>query len=66
MRILYLLLAVLFVVLQAVAGEPSFSSPMHACRHRRGVCIPGRCRQPYYRVGSCGAISSCCVRGRWT
>uniref|UniRef100_A0A8V0YBB7 Avian beta-defensin 6 n=1 Tax=Gallus gallus TaxID=9031 RepID=A0A8V0YBB7_CHICK len=63
MRILYLLLSVLFVVLQGVAGQPYFSSPIHACRYQRGVCIPGPCRWPYYRVGSCGSgLKSCCVR----
>uniref|UniRef100_A0A669Q7Q2 Beta-defensin-like domain-containing protein n=1 Tax=Phasianus colchicus TaxID=9054 RepID=A0A669Q7Q2_PHACC len=62
MRILFLLLAVLFVVLQAVAGEPFFSSPMRACRFRRGFCFPWQCRRPFYRVGSCGGFRSCCVR----
>nr|AJW76448.1 beta-defensin 167 [Chrysolophus pictus] len=62
MRIHFLLLAVLFVVLQAVAGESYFSSPVHSCRRQKGVCLFGRCRRPYYRVGSCGGSSSCCVR----
>nr|AJW76447.1 beta-defensin 167 [Chrysolophus pictus] len=62
MRILFLLLAVLFVVLQAVAGQPYVSSPLH-CRLRKGVCMYGPCRRPYYQVGSCGGLrSSCCVR----
>uniref|UniRef100_A0A669Q6Z7 Beta-defensin-like domain-containing protein n=1 Tax=Phasianus colchicus TaxID=9054 RepID=A0A669Q6Z7_PHACC len=66
MRILFLLLAVLFVVLQAVAGESDFSSPVHSCRRQKGVCMYGQCQRPYYRVGSCGGFrSSCCVRSRW-
>nr|BBP06453.1 avian beta-defensin 101-1 [Coturnix japonica] len=65
MRILYLLLVVLFVVLQGVAGQSYFSSPIRACRVRRGICFFGRCPQPYHHVGSCGLRSSCCVRGGW-
>nr|BAT57454.1 avian beta-defensin 101a [Coturnix japonica]BAT57469.1 avian beta-defensin 101a [Coturnix japonica]BAT57480.1 avian beta-defensin 101a [Coturnix japonica]BAT57488.1 avian beta-defensin 101a [Coturnix japonica]BBP06468.1 avian beta-defensin 101-3 [Coturnix japonica] len=65
MRILYLLLVVLFVVVQGVAGQSYFSSPAHACRFRRGSCFFGRCRRPYHQIGSCGGGSSCCIRRRW-
>uniref|UniRef100_A0A803Y4W4 Beta-defensin-like domain-containing protein n=1 Tax=Meleagris gallopavo TaxID=9103 RepID=A0A803Y4W4_MELGA len=63
MRILYLLLAVLLVVLQGVAGQPLIPNTMHTCSLRRGVCRYGRCPVLYYQIGSCGAVrSSCCVR----
>uniref|UniRef100_A0A8C9FX65 Beta-defensin-like domain-containing protein n=1 Tax=Pavo cristatus TaxID=9049 RepID=A0A8C9FX65_PAVCR len=47
------------------AGQPYFSSRIHACRYRKGVCVPGICRPPYHWAGSCGSVRSCCVRGRW-
>nr|BBP06480.1 avian beta-defensin 101-1 [Coturnix japonica] len=65
MRILYLLLVVLFVVVQGVAGQSYFSSPIRACRLRGGTCFAGLCRQPYQRIGSCAGRLSCCVRRRW-
>uniref|UniRef100_A0A803Y1C4 Beta-defensin-like domain-containing protein n=1 Tax=Meleagris gallopavo TaxID=9103 RepID=A0A803Y1C4_MELGA len=63
MRILYLLLAVLLVVLQGVAGQHYFPRPFNTCRLRNGICTPGICRRPYYWIGTCNnGIDSCCAR----
>nr|ACQ76906.1 beta-defensin 7 preproprotein [Gallus gallus] len=64
MRILYLLLSVLFVVLQGVAGQPFIPRLIDTCRLRNGICFPGICRRPYYWIGTCNnGIGSCCARG---
>ncbi|NWI86098.1 GLL7 protein, partial [Pitta sordida] len=62
MRILYLLLVVLFLVLQGVAGQPILPSPYHPCDDQEERCVPGICRRPYYWVGICHRGFSCCRR----
>ncbi|NXF08032.1 GLL7 protein, partial [Smithornis capensis] len=59
MRILYLLLVVLFLMLQAVAGQPH---PYDPCEQQNGRCFPGICRRPYYWIGTCSNGFSCCRR----
>nr|XP_047935369.1 gallinacin-7-like [Anser cygnoides]AKS26957.1 beta-defensin 7 [Anser cygnoides] len=63
MRILYQLLAVLFMVLQGVAGQHVFPRPVDPCVLQNGICFPGICRRPYYWVGTCRNGGSCCARG---
>uniref|UniRef100_A0A493TE34 Beta-defensin-like domain-containing protein n=2 Tax=Anas TaxID=8835 RepID=A0A493TE34_ANAPP len=62
MRILYQLLAVLFMVLQGVAGQHFFPRPTDPCVLQNGLCFPGICRRPYYWVGTCHNGGSCCVK----
>ncbi|NXL52037.1 GLL7 protein, partial [Podilymbus podiceps] len=60
MRILYQLLAVLFVMLQGAAGQPFPSIPFDPCAAQNGRCFPGICRRPYYWIGTCRNGFSCC------
>ncbi|NXL89860.1 GLL7 protein, partial [Alectura lathami] len=62
MRVLYQLLAVLFVVLQSAVGQPYFPSTLDPCYRQRGTCVPGICRRPYYWIGTCRGGESCCAR----
>ncbi|XP_067150951.1 defensin beta 136 [Apteryx mantelli] len=63
MRILYLLLVVLFLVLQGVAGQPFNPGFFNPCTAQNGRCFPGICRRPYYWIGTCQNGNSCCRRG---
>ncbi|NXT90643.1 GLL7 protein, partial [Anhinga rufa] len=62
MRILYQLLAVLFMMLQGAAGKRFIPGQTYQCQVQNGRCIPGICRAPYYWAGSCGKGYSCCKR----
>ncbi|KFP70025.1 Gallinacin-7, partial [Acanthisitta chloris] len=62
MRILYLLLAVLFLMLQGTAGQHPFPRPHDPCAALNGRCFPGICRRPFYWVGTCRNGYSCCRR----
>ncbi|NXA74862.1 GLL7 protein, partial [Thryothorus ludovicianus] len=58
MRILHMLLVVLFLMLQGVAGQLLDNS----CLTQNGRCFPGICRRPYYWIGTCSNGFSCCRR----
>ncbi|NXI65926.1 GLL7 protein, partial [Anseranas semipalmata] len=62
MRILYQLLAVLFMVLQVAAGQRLIPGLYEPCVYQNGICIPGICRRPYYWVATCRNGDSCCKR----
>ncbi|NWV44279.1 GLL7 protein, partial [Grantiella picta] len=62
MRILHVLLAVLFLMLQGAAGQYDFPRPDDSCAAQNGRCVPGICRRPYYWVGTCSSGYSCCRR----
>ncbi|KFV71566.1 hypothetical protein N308_04474, partial [Struthio camelus australis] len=62
MRILYLLLVVLFLVLQGVAGQPFIPRPLDPCIAQNGRCFTGICRYPYFWIGTCRNGKSCCRR----
>ncbi|NXE99425.1 GLL7 protein, partial [Menura novaehollandiae] len=62
MRILHVLLAVLFLMLQGAAGQHVFPRPDDPCAIQNGRCFPGICRRPYYWVGTCINGLSCCRR----
>nr|AVR58612.1 gallinacin [Pelodiscus sinensis] len=57
MRILYLLFAVFFLVLQSSAGR---SDPRY-CIGRREFCSPA-CRWPSVQIGVCAIGIPCCRR----
>ncbi|XP_067425852.1 spheniscin-1-like [Emydura macquarii macquarii] len=61
MKILYLLFAVFFLVLQ---GAPEFSEAQNAriCRLKRGFCAFRRCPFNSRPIGSCGRRILCCRR----
>ncbi|KAK2511741.1 hypothetical protein Q9966_007432 [Columba livia] len=63
MRILYQLLVVLFVMLQAAAGQRYIPGRFNSCAARNGICIPGICRRPFYWAGRCSNGLTCCKRG---
>ncbi|NWY33628.1 GLL7 protein, partial [Pheucticus melanocephalus] len=58
MRILHVLLAVLFLMLQGAAGQ--VSPRLDNCFIQNGLCFPGICRRPYYWIGTCSNGYSCC------
>ncbi|NXQ45022.1 GLL7 protein, partial [Catharus fuscescens] len=59
MRILHVLLAVLFLVLQGAAGQiVPWTDP--SCSTLNGRCFPGICRRPFYWIGTCNNGFSCC------
>uniref|UniRef100_A0A8B9QXB7 Beta-defensin-like domain-containing protein n=1 Tax=Anas platyrhynchos TaxID=8839 RepID=A0A8B9QXB7_ANAPL len=60
MRILYQLLAVLFMVLQGVAVLSVAPNQKPECHKRKGSCHFGRCPIHLVRVGSCFGFRSCC------
>uniref|UniRef100_A0A8C5NLS1 Beta-defensin-like domain-containing protein n=1 Tax=Junco hyemalis TaxID=40217 RepID=A0A8C5NLS1_JUNHY len=62
MRILHVLLAVLFLMLQGAAGQV-FPRPDNSCLIQNGRCFPGICRRPYYWIGTCSNGYSCCRMG---
>ncbi|NWR21151.1 GLL7 protein, partial [Emberiza fucata] len=59
MRILHVLLAVLFLMLQGAAGQV-FPRLDNSCLIQNGRCFPGICRRPYYWIGTCSNGYSCC------
>ncbi|NXH42477.1 GLL7 protein, partial [Dicaeum eximium] len=61
MRILHILLAVLFLMLQGAAGQV-FPRQDNSCFAQNGRCFPGICRRPYYWIGTCSNGNSCCRR----
>ncbi|NXD85534.1 GLL7 protein, partial [Halcyon senegalensis] len=60
MRVLYLLLVVLFMMLQGAAGKEGQPGIIDTCIMQNGRCFPGICRRPYYWVGTCHNGLSCC------
>ncbi|XP_074919523.1 gallinacin-9-like [Chelonoidis abingdonii] len=62
MKILYLLVAIFFLVLQ---GMPEFSeaqNPFKLCKYRGGSCSYKRCPFNSKVVGICGGRFVCCRR----
>ncbi|KAG6934150.1 avian beta-defensin 4 [Chelydra serpentina] len=60
MKILYLLFALVFLVLQ---GAPEFSqarSSRRRCRRAGGICFSGPCPRNYRFAGICSRKYSCC------
>uniref|UniRef100_A0A8C0GFU1 Beta-defensin-like domain-containing protein n=1 Tax=Chelonoidis abingdonii TaxID=106734 RepID=A0A8C0GFU1_CHEAB len=63
MKILYLLFALFFLVLQSSPGFTRFINDPDACRRAGGFCR--RSCSPYFTpIGSCGIVQSCCRRKR--
>ncbi|NXE57895.1 GLL7 protein, partial [Casuarius casuarius] len=64
MRFLYLLLVVLFLVLQGVTGRrlPFISRPLNHCTLQNGHCFPGACPRSFYWIDLCHGGYSCCRR----
>ncbi|NXK46892.1 GLL7 protein, partial [Chauna torquata] len=62
MRILYQLLAILFMVLQGAAGQHFSPRLLDPCSLQNGICLPGICRRPFYWIGTCPDGQSCCAR----
>uniref|UniRef100_A0A8C3FMP5 Beta-defensin-like domain-containing protein n=1 Tax=Chrysemys picta bellii TaxID=8478 RepID=A0A8C3FMP5_CHRPI len=61
MKILYLLFAAFFLVLQSSPGFTQGITDPIACRRARGFCR--RTCYPYFRsIGICGIVQSCCRR----
>uniref|UniRef100_A0A8C5TED7 Beta-defensin-like domain-containing protein n=1 Tax=Malurus cyaneus samueli TaxID=2593467 RepID=A0A8C5TED7_9PASS len=60
MRILHVLLAVLFLLLQGAAGQHGFPRPFDSCMAQNGRCFPGICRYPFFWIGTCSNGYSCC------
>uniref|UniRef100_A0A8C3SY38 Big defensin domain-containing protein n=1 Tax=Chelydra serpentina TaxID=8475 RepID=A0A8C3SY38_CHESE len=60
MKILYLLFAVFFLVLQSTTG---FTDPRQCTGHRE-FCST-RCRPPSRRIGTCAIGIPCCKRAFW-
>ncbi|NXH10395.1 GLL10 protein, partial [Bucco capensis] len=64
MRMLYLLLAVAFLLFQAAPGsaEPLFPDTV-ACRSQGGFCRSGSCPTPFSIAGPChGGSLNCCSK----
>ncbi|NWV60917.1 OSTR3 protein, partial [Malurus elegans] len=59
MRILHVLLAVLFLLLQGAAGK-EFPRLVDSCMAQNGRCFSGICRYPYFWIGTCSNGYSCC------
>ncbi|CAM4529808.1 unnamed protein product, partial [Caretta caretta] len=60
MKILYLLFALVFLVLQ---GAPEFSQAWRSrkrCSYVSGICFTGPCPYNYIFVGICSRKYSCC------
>ncbi|XP_067401076.1 antimicrobial peptide THP1-like [Emydura macquarii macquarii] len=57
MKILYLVFAVFFLVLQGAPGQNA-----RICRRRGGFCGFGRCPFNSRPIGSCGRWILCCRR----
>ncbi|KAG6934142.1 defensin beta 6 [Chelydra serpentina] len=63
MKILYLLFAVFFLVLQSFPGVTQHIGDPIACKHARGFCRRS-CYSDFIPIGICGFVQSCCKR-RW-
>ncbi|XP_006127560.1 lingual antimicrobial peptide-like [Pelodiscus sinensis] len=63
MKILHLLFAVFFLLLQSSPGYTQFVSDPYACRRARGFCR-SRCYPQFLTIGTCGFAQSCCKRRR--
>uniref|UniRef100_A0A452HKC5 Beta-defensin-like domain-containing protein n=1 Tax=Gopherus agassizii TaxID=38772 RepID=A0A452HKC5_9SAUR len=63
MKILFLLFALFFLMLQSSPGFTHFINDPEACRRAGGFCLH-RCAPYYTPIGSCGIVQSCCRR-RW-
>uniref|UniRef100_A0A8C3I5J0 Beta-defensin-like domain-containing protein n=1 Tax=Chrysemys picta bellii TaxID=8478 RepID=A0A8C3I5J0_CHRPI len=59
MKILYLLCALFFLVLQSSPGFTEFINSSRACRRARGSCFRV-CFRRYRLIGTCGQGLSCC------
>uniref|UniRef100_A0A452IAW7 Beta-defensin-like domain-containing protein n=1 Tax=Gopherus agassizii TaxID=38772 RepID=A0A452IAW7_9SAUR len=61
MKILYLLFALFFLVLQSSPGFTQFINNSFACRRARGSCRRF-CIGRYRLIGTCGQGQNCCRR----
>ncbi|CAM4529760.1 unnamed protein product, partial [Lepidochelys olivacea] len=61
MKIVYLLFAVFFLVLQSSPGFTQFINSPALCKRARGSCRR-ICYGKYRLIGSCGSGQNCCKR----
>uniref|UniRef100_A0A8C0FW28 Beta-defensin-like domain-containing protein n=1 Tax=Chelonoidis abingdonii TaxID=106734 RepID=A0A8C0FW28_CHEAB len=59
MKILYLLFAVFFLVLQAFSQAQNSS---FLCKRLWGTCVLRRCPPNWRFIGRCSSVQVCCVR----
>uniref|UniRef100_A0A8C4UJT6 Beta-defensin-like domain-containing protein n=1 Tax=Falco tinnunculus TaxID=100819 RepID=A0A8C4UJT6_FALTI len=64
MRILPLLCALFFLMLQGAAGLPLTRGSPQDCEHRGGFCSHRSCPPGISRIGICSEQDFCC-RSRW-
>ncbi|XP_034622815.1 gallinacin-5-like [Trachemys scripta elegans] len=61
MKILYLLLAVVFLVLQSAPGFTQAQNIIQ-CIRLGGSCQSGSCPSGFARIGTCSGSDSCCLQ----
>uniref|UniRef100_A0A8C3I5E0 Beta-defensin-like domain-containing protein n=1 Tax=Chrysemys picta bellii TaxID=8478 RepID=A0A8C3I5E0_CHRPI len=62
MKILYLLFAVLFLVLQSIPGFTCSPGATMRCLQNGGRCYPWQCPPNTYNIGRCCPWRLCCRR----